>query len=69
MIKADERVMRAFISPDGQIILDFIRKCFDAKTAEALVTDAPAVYRSQGAANELNEIIDLANNARDRLHS
>jgi len=69
MVKAGDRVMQAFASLDGIMIQQFLQECLDAKMAEALETDVPGVYRAQGAALELKELVALAKNSRERLHS
>lgn len=67
MIRADTRVMRAFATPEGQVIADFIRQCREVKDADCRHMEGNLVYRAQGAAQELDEIATLANNARDAL--
>jgi len=72
MIKAknERQVMEAFVSPQGQIIIQFLLDCHEAKTAECVTAiETMFIYRSQGAASELNEILELASNARKVLHS
>lgn len=69
MIKADKRTMEAFVSPAGQVIRDFLDKCAQEKTAESLEAESTPMYRAQGAAIELNEIVKLAKNSRDILNS
>lgn len=72
MIKAkDERkVMEAFVSPQGQIIKQFLLECGLEKSLECtMATETIFIHRAQGAAAELNEIVALANNAPKVLHS
>lgn len=67
MIKADKRVMRALTTPEGQVIRQFIELCLAEQDQRCRQADGNNVYRAQGAAVELQEIVDLANNARDAL--
>lgn len=69
MISGNKMVMQCFTTPEGQIIKRFLEECLADKDKECRVREGNDVYRSQGAANELSEIIDLANNARDALES
>jgi len=69
MVKADKRVMEAFVSPAGQIIEEFLSACMLEKIAESLESEGTPMYRAQGVAVELKEIVKLANNSRDILHS
>ena len=69
MIKASERVMRAFTMPEGIVIKQFLEECLAEQDRYCRGLTGEGVYRAQGAALELQEIIDLANNARDALES
>ena len=69
MIKGTERVMRAFLSPDGQEIAEFLRDCGEDLLDKLIVAEGNEMYRTQGAIQELKEITDLASNARDVLNS
>lgn len=72
MIKAknEKQVMEAFVSPQGQIIKQFLQDCHADKMIECVTTtDTVFIYRAQGAAGELNEILELASNAVKVLHS
>jgi len=70
MIQADKRVMQAFVSPEGQIIRDFLTKCYEAKAEELMLAiDEVPMFRAQGAGNELKEVVTLANNSHNILHS
>jgi hypothetical protein len=69
MINADKRVIQAFDSPDGKIIADFLNKCSGEKVGESLITEKATMYRAQGAAVELMEIVELAKKAKDILNS
>ena len=65
MVRGTDKVMRAWLTPEGAAIKEFLQACLDEKDKECRVREGNDVYRAQGAANELAEIIDLANNARD----
>ncbi len=69
MIQGSKIVMNAFATPQGRIIRDFLEKCALEKISKLLVAEDHEMYRTQGAAQELNEIVDLANNAEKGLHS
>ena len=69
MVKAGKMVMQCFTTPEGQVIKRFLEECLADKDKECRVREGNDVYRSQGAALELEEIINLANNARDALES
>ena len=64
MITAEDKVIRALLTPDGKIIAEFLNKCSQEKVQESLVAlDNIPMYRAQGAAIELKEIVTLANKA------
>ena len=68
--KNEKQVMEALISPQGQIIRQFLQDCHSEKMIECVTqTEIEMIYRSQGAALELNEILELASNAQKVLHS
>jgi len=67
MVKADKRVMQTFLTPQGQVILGFLKQCLAVKDADCRNMEGNLLYRSQGAAQELEEIVELANNARNAL--
>jgi hypothetical protein len=72
MIKAknEKQIMEALISPQGQIIANFLIECHSEKTIECVTqSEIEQIYRAQGAAGELNEILELASNARKVLNS
>jgi len=69
MVKASQRVMEAFVSPQGKVIRDFLMECALDKMSKLLVAEKIEMYRTQGAAQELNEMVDLASNAEKGLHS
>lgn len=69
MVRADRRVMQSLLTPEGQVIVDFLKLCRDVKDSECRQQEGNLIYRAQGAAQELDEIITLANNARDALES
>ena len=72
MVKAknEKQVMEALVSPQGQTIMQFLIDCHAAKMVECVTaTEAIFIYRAQGAAGELNEVLELASNARKVLHS
>lgn len=72
MVKAknEKQVMEALISQQGQVIMQFLQECHQAKMIECVTsTETIFIYRAQGAAAELNEVLELASNARKVLHS
>ncbi len=69
MVKADKRVMAALLSPDGQIITKFLEKCLDDKVDLCLESSGESVYRAQGAALELKDLVKLAQNSSNVLKS
>jgi hypothetical protein len=69
MVRAKNKVLEAFMSPEGKIIAEFLEECMDDKVARTLEAEDVQMYRAQGAALELIEIVDLAKDALNRLHS
>jgi len=72
MIKAknEKQVMEALVSHQGQVIVQFLMDCYASKMVECVTAiESAFIYRSQGAAGELNEILELASNAKKVLHS
>jgi len=71
MIKAknEKQVMEAFVSPAGQVILEFLADCGEDLLEKLIVSDDHELYRTQGAIQELKSITDLAHNARNVLNS
>jgi len=69
MVKAEKNVMEAFASPHGRIIKEFLEQCRDDKIEKLLVAEDNEMYRTQGAAQEYNELLTLANNSAKGLHS
>jgi len=69
MVRADKRVMQAFTTPEGQVIKKFLEECLGVKDADCRNMEGNLIYRAQGAAQELEEIVGLANNARNALES
>jgi len=68
--KNEKQVMEALVSVQGQIIMQFLMDCHASKMVECVTsTETIFIYRAQGAAGELNEILELASNARKVLHS
>lgn len=67
MIKADKRVMECFLSPPGQIILEFLVACQQKATQDTVHGEGEATLRSQGAARELEEIVTMGINAQTAL--
>lgn len=67
--KNEKQLMEALISPHGQIILEFLEDCGEDKMEKLMVAEGNELYRTQGAVQELKEIVKLAYNARNILHS
>ena len=65
MIRADEDIMKAFQTAPGYRIMEFLDKCLKDQDKKLRVAEGPEMYRAQGAANELDEIVTLAKKARD----
>lgn len=65
MIRAEDDTIKAFQTGPGYRIMLFLEACLNDQDKKLRVTDGPDMYRAQGAANELDEIIALAKTARD----
>jgi hypothetical protein len=63
--KALERIAR---SPDGQLLIEFLRRDYNAAIAQLLTAAPDKIGRCQGAAATFSDIIDVLERAHTYPH-